>query len=65
MNKDRRAALCASPEFRGWRIRPDACCRDVCASLASEKRRVEKPLSNNHLTLKTKGITRIGLGMSL
>ena len=46
-------------------MRPHGDCRDLCAIFESEKRRVEKPLSNNQLALKTKGITRIGLGMSL
>jgi len=29
---------CCRIDNRGWRIRPDACCRDVCASSTSERR---------------------------
>ncbi len=38
---EQRPQSCASP-VRGWRIRSDACCGDVCASWASERRRHAK-----------------------
>ena len=35
-------ASLAAAMFRGWRIRPDVSCRDVCAPLGSGKRRHAK-----------------------